>query len=256
MPSQGLILSKVEKNYVGGIGRCLNHPAVLGNALQLATTLKAGGGSLTPENGTTGLQYWSYHMLHSGDAVEGILVNTLYKVIQKETPNALTLLDVGCGSGYVSKHLSQKMTSAHFTLTDFPHVLRGITDVPLTQFRLLPMDFLRDLCPPNAFPTPSQQLHDIVLLINFLEHFSDMEVKAMVWRCWKEFSRPQTVMIVGTPVVPGKNKVDMFTPMPHTFNLLLYTFTPQGRVRSEEEWVSLLVGDKGDIRVDVVRMTP
>eukprot|EP00760_Papus_ankaliazontas_P028202 PhM_4_TR357/c0_g1_i2/m.63542 len=242
--AQRHLLSSPSPSSMAGMMSCFNHKDVKRAVDSLEAVLRSSTGECQlADHGAAGSRclYWADHAVHSGDAASG-LMPVLSKIMSTHCPKALTVMDVGCGSGAVGVHLAEAMPSVHLTLVDFKAVLDRVT-LPAdhrSQFKLLPMDFLTD-----AVPATSRQRSDVVLMLNLLEHFSDDDIIQFLRKAKHECLNSSNggavaKLIIGEPVVPEMGAADSFAPaVAHTFDLLLYTFTPHGQLRTVNEWKAL-----------------
>lgn len=237
-PSTAVFLVKSSPQYMGGMVQFILSPALLEGFGQLTAAVRQGRTQLGPEgsmakNDNKGHEMWvafAKSMAPMAKAAGPVVAATPSVMPDANAP--VTVLDVAAGHGYYGIAFAKANKNARVTFQDWAPVL----EVAMEHAKLEGVDDRCDTLPGSAFEVHLQHNHyDIILLTNFLHHFSFETNVALAKRLFSALKPGGRLVTVDFVV----NEDRISPPSAAMFPLSMLASTVDGDVYTQAQFTSM-----------------
>lgn len=231
-PDSALFLHRQSPGYAGGTLAFLLSAPLRGSFAVLTEAVRRGGTAHSPE-GSVAPEHpmWIDFARGMGSLMTGAAAG-LADMVPLDAQRSTRVLDVAASHGVWGLAFARKHPQAQITALDWAPVLEVATENAraaglLDRFRTLPG---------SAFEVELGHDYDVVLVPNFLHHFSPADCVRFLRRAHAALRPGGTVAIV--EFVPNPDRVS--PPPAAVFSLIMLATTPEGDAYTLAEYADML----------------
>lgn len=231
-PSSGVFLVRSSPAYVGGTRQFLASPTIVSGFSNLASAVKKGGTTL-PDSGTVSPENPVWVDFAEGmGAMMQLAAKSLAEGCERSCSEPLRVLDIAAGHGEFGFAFASRFPKSTVFALDWAPVLdhtkkrasmRGITG----QLQYLAGDAFEIALPNNL---------DIILIPNFLHHFSENDCIRFLSRLPETLAKNGEVLIL--EFIPNSDRIS--PPGSAAFALTMLASTEEGDAYTFEEYKRML----------------
>jgi len=226
-PDAAMFLSRKSPAYMGSVHKFLLSPTMLGNIMDLATTVKHGTiadseGSTKPEN-----PIW-VEFARSMAPMMAMPAEMIAKTLNASEAKKWKVLDIAAGHGLFGVALARHNPNAEIVALDWPAVLEVAKENAAAagvanRYRTLPG---------SAFDVDFGTGYDLILLTNFLHHF-DVPTNEKLLRKVHTALAPGG-RAVALEFVPNEDRIS--PPMSAKFSMVMLATTVSGDAYTQAQY--------------------
>ncbi len=219
-----IFLDPDSPEYLGGVGEFLLSPLILEAFSNLTTAVRQGttalgpGGTVAPEH-----PVW-IRFARAMMPVMAPLARAIADLVPYVPDQPLKILDIAASHGLFGLEFARRYPQATVVAVDWPQVLTVAQENAQSQGLLERYQLL----PGSAFEVDFGQNYDLVLVTNFLHHFTPAE-------CIDFLNKVRTCLgpqgrVLTLEIIPNEDRVS--PPEAAAFSLVMLATTPQGNAYS------------------------
>jgi ubiquinone/menaquinone biosynthesis C-methylase UbiE len=219
-PDTGFFLDRNSPAYLGGTLKFLNSPMLTDGFKDLTETVRKGGTTLE-QGGTVAPEHPIWKEFAKAMApMMRYPAQAISEIVASEGRTPKKVLDIAAGHGVFGITIAQNNPSAKISALDWPAVL----EVAKENAKAAGVSDRYSVIPGSAFDVNFGDGYDLVLLTNFLHHFSSQTNEQLLGKIHKALA--DGGMVITLEFVPNEDRIS--PRIPASFALMMLGSTAQG----------------------------